>query len=239
MRTALLAALLAALPAWSLQAQDTNPPIPEKSASAKPDGQPPAKPPKDTKPVSLSPVIPVDAPNPGAMADPPGKKPPGAPVLETYVIGPEDVLAVKIWEDTRFGGNYSVLSDGTISIPLLGPIMAAGLTPVQLEEAIDQAALKYLQVAHTAVQVEQVKSKMVYFDGDGIAQPGAMPYMLPMRLFEAISARGGFKDFADKRHIKISRDGKVLIVVNYNDLITGKHPEKNVLLKANDHVYVK
>ena len=239
MRTALLAALLAVLPAWSRQAQDAIPPAQEKTAPPKPQEQAPPKPAQEQKPVSLSPVMPVDAPNPAAMAEAPGKKPGGAPVGDAYIIGPEDVLSVKVWEDGRFSGNYNVLPDGTISIPLLGPIRAAGLTPVQLEDAINQAALKYLNAAHTAVQVEAVKSKMVYFDGEGIGSPGAMPYMLPMHLFEAISARGGFKDFADKKHIQVRRDGKIIETVSYNDLIKGKHPEKDILLKPNDHVIVK
>src|ERR1035438_2723405 len=177
-------------------------------AMPRPWQQAPPKPGQEQKPVSLFPVMPVDAPNPAAMAEAPGKKPGGAPVGDTYIIGPEDVLSVKVWEDGRFSGNYNVLPDGTISIPLLGPIRAAGLTPVQLEDAIDQAALKYLNAAHTAVQVEAVKSKLVYFDGEGIGSPGAMPYMLPMHLFEAISARGGFKDVADLKNIQVRRGGK-------------------------------
>jgi polysaccharide export outer membrane protein len=239
MRTALLAALLAVLPAWSRQAQDAIPPAQEKTAPPKPQEQAPPKPAQEQKPVSLSPVMPVDAPNPAALGEAPGKKQSGAPVGDAYVIGPEDVLGVRVYENPSFNGNYNVLPDGTISIPLLGPIRAAGLTPLQLEDAINEAALKFLNVAHTAVQVEAVKSKMIYFDGEGIASPGAMPYMLPMHLFEAISARGGFKDFADKKHIKVQRDGKIMMTVSYNDLINGKHPEKNILLKPTDHVIVK
>ncbi|MGA2194731.1 MAG: polysaccharide biosynthesis/export family protein [Bryobacteraceae bacterium] len=239
MRTAILAALLAVLPAWSRQAQDATPPVQEKTAPPKPEEQSPPKPAQQQKPVSLSPVMPVDAPNPAVMAEAPGKKQGGAPVGDAYIIGPEDVLGVRVWENPSFNGNYNVLPDGTISIPLLGPIRAAGLTPLQLEDAINETALKFLNVAHTAVQVEAVKSKKIYFDGEGIASPGEMPYMLPLHLFEAISARGGFKDFADKRHIKVQRDGKILVTVSYNDLVNGKRPEKNILLKPNDHVIVK
>ncbi len=239
MRTALLAALLAVLPAWSRQAQDPIPPVQQKTPPPKPEEQAPPKPSQEQKPVSLSPVMPVDVPNPAAMAEAPGTKPGGAPVGAEYVIGPEDILGVRVWENAGLSGNYNVLPDGTISIPLLGPIRAAGLTPVQLEAAINEVVLKFMNHAHTAVQVEAVKSKMIYFDGEGIASPGAMPYMLPMHLFEAISARGGFKDFADKNHIKVRRDGQILETVSYNDLIKGKHPEKDILLKPNDHVIVK
>src|ERR1035438_20165 len=132
MRTALLAALMVVLPAWSRQPQDTIPPVQEKTAPPKPPEQAPPKPAQEQKPVSLSPVMPVDSPNPAAMAQAPGKQPSGVPVGDAYVIGPEDVLGVRIWEDVRLSGNYNVLSDGTISIPLLGLIRAAGLTPPEL-----------------------------------------------------------------------------------------------------------
>ena len=238
MRTALLAALLAVLPACSVRAQQVIPPGQDKTAPPKPEEQAPPKPGQEQKPVSLSPVMPVDAPNPATMAAAPGQKPGGTPVGDSYVIGPEDILGVKVWENPGLNGNYNVLPDGNISIPLLGVIRAAGLTPLQLEDAINQAALKFQRMAHTAVQVESVRSKMIYFDGEGIAA-GAVPYMLPMHLFEAISSRGGFKDFADKNHIKIRRDGQIIETVSYNDLVKGKHPEKDILLKPNDHVIVK
>jgi GWxTD domain-containing protein len=76
-----------------------------------------------------------------------------------YSIAAGDVIGVKIWEDSRFSSNYTVRPDGRISVPLLGDISAAGLTPVQLESAINQAALKFLQVAHTAVQIEHVAQR--------------------------------------------------------------------------------
>jgi hypothetical protein len=53
---------------------------------------------------------------------------------------------------------------------------------------------------------------------------------------EGISARGGFKDFADKNKITILRDGKPLYIerngkktqyFKYSDMISGKHPESN------------
>ena len=239
MTTALLAALLAVLPALSMGAQESRPPAQNTTPASTPQESAPAKPPADQKPISLSPVMPVDQPDPAVMAARQGAKPAGAPVGETYVIGPEDVLGVKVWENAQLNGTYSVLPDGNISIPLLGPVKADGLTPVELESSINKAAEKFLQVAHSAVQVEQVRSKKIYFDGDGIANPGEMPYIMPLHLFEAISARGGFKDFADKKHIKVIRAGTPTVTVSYNDLLSGKHPEKNVLLKANDHVWVK
>jgi hypothetical protein len=65
-----------------------------------------------------------------------------------------------------------------------------------------------------------------------------MDLVIPIKLLEAISTRGGFKDFANKNKIEILRDGKKFMVVKYKDMISGKHPESNLVLLDGDHVIV-
>jgi polysaccharide export outer membrane protein len=198
-----------------------------------------AKPPAQTQqpPVSLSPAMPVD---PGTPTDPARLAPATAPVdAATFVLGVEDQISITMWDEPKFDGSYMIRPDGKISMKLIGEIQAGGLTPLELQEAINKAALSQLKNPRATVNVIGVHSKHVYFDGDGIATPGAMDLVIPVHLLEAISARGGFRDFADKKHIRILRDGKVFMTVNYKDLISGKHPESNPLLQDKDHVIVK
>ena len=49
-----------------------------------------------------------------------------------YTIGGQDVLFIKVWRETDFTGSYVVRPDGKITIPLVGDVQAAGLTPVRL-----------------------------------------------------------------------------------------------------------
>jgi polysaccharide export outer membrane protein len=199
--------------------------------------------PDQKPPVSLSPALPgaATAPtDPAKMAEPAGgKAPAGAPVdAATFVLGAEDQISVTMWDEHRFDGSYTIRPDGMISLPLIGEIKATGLTPMELEAAVDKAALKFLTTPRSHVVVVGVHSKHVYFDGDGIASPGAMDLVIPIRLLEAISTRGGFKDFAQKNKIEILRDGKKFQVVKYRDMISGKHPESNPFLMDGDHVIV-
>jgi protein involved in polysaccharide export with SLBB domain len=121
------------------------------------------------------------------------------------------------------------------------------LTPLQLQDAINKAASSLLVNPRSTVNVTGVHSKHVYFDGEGIASPGPLDLVIPIHLLEGISARGGFKDFANKNKITILRDGKPLYIerngkktqyFKYSDMISGKHPESNPLLQDNDHVIV-
>jgi polysaccharide export outer membrane protein len=190
--------------------------------------------------VSLSPAMPVttDAPaDPAKLAEPAGTKPPSEPVSDSFVLGAEDQITVSMWDEPKFDGVYIIRPDGKIMVKLIGEIQAAGLTPVELCDTINKASASLLKTPRCNINVTGVHSKHVYFDGEGIS-PGAMDLVIPTHLLEGISARGGFKDFADKKHIKILRDGKLFITVNYKDLISGKSPEKNILLQDKDHVIV-
>ena len=176
--------------------------------------------------------------DPAKLAEPAGTKPPGAPVdANTFVLGAEDQITISMWDEPKFDGSYTIRPDGKIMVKLIGEIQAAGLTPLQLQEEIDKATSSLLKTPRSTVNVVGVHSKHVYFDGEGISA-GPMDLVIPIHLLEGISARGGFKDFADKKHIRILRDGKLFKVVNYRDLISGKHPESNILLMDNDHVIV-
>ena len=192
-------------------------------------------------PTSISPAMPVTPPpaDPAKLAEPPTAKNPSVAVdSNTFVLGTDDQISVSMWDEPKFNGVYIIRPDGKINMPLIGEIEAAGLTPLKLQEVIDKAALTQLKTPRCTVNVIAVHSKRIYFDGDGIAT-GARDLTIPIHLLEAISAQGGFKDFADKKHIKILRDGKLYMTINYNDLISGKHPEKNILLQDKDHIIVK
>ena len=56
-----------------------------------------------------------------------------------YVIGPEDVLDIAVWENTQISRTVPVRPDGKISLPLVNDVQAAGLTPMQLREVLTNA----------------------------------------------------------------------------------------------------
>ena len=56
--------------------------------------------------------------------------------VDEYRIGPEDVLAIAVWNNDAISRVVPVRPDGKISLPLLDDIQAAGLTPMQLRDSI-------------------------------------------------------------------------------------------------------
>jgi polysaccharide export outer membrane protein len=178
----------------------------------------------------------VEAPrvNPGAL-DPNAT---GAPVdPATYVIGPLDILAVKVFRDNDFTGQYQVRPDGKITLQLIGDMQAAGLTPERLSAQIKQALSDYLIKPDVVVQLYQVNSKTYTVSGE-VYRAGRYPLLLPTHVFDAINDAGGFKDFANKKNVIIIR-GSQRLKFNYEDVRKGKKLEQNVLLENGDTILIQ
>src|SRR3954462_4384874 len=62
----------------------------------------------------------------------------GAPSIDTktYIIGAEDVLGIKVWNEPQLTNTYVVRPDGRISLPLIGEVQASTMTPEKLSASI-------------------------------------------------------------------------------------------------------
>src|SRR5438477_3064922 len=91
----------------------------------------------------------------------------------SYVIGPDDTLAVNVWKEPDLTATLPVRADGMISLPLLNDVQAAGLTPMQLAASISEKLKKYITDPHVTVEVTQMNSQRIYVTGE-VLHPGAM-----------------------------------------------------------------
>jgi len=154
-----------------------------------------------------------------------------------YVIGPEDILAVKVWHDTDFSGQYIVGPDGMISIQLIGEVKAAGLTTHQLEDVLTTRLKKEMKEPEVNVQVLRPNSRTYIILGDGVIKPGQYPLPRPMTVLEALLAGGGFSPFANKKKIYVLR-GTVKFKFNWDEVTKGKHLEQNIPIQNGDQIFV-
>src|SRR5579884_2101306 len=53
-----------------------------------------------------------------------------------YILGAEDVVEILVWKNEALSRTVSIRPDGKISLPIVGDIQAAGLTPAQLRDSI-------------------------------------------------------------------------------------------------------
>ncbi|HXX44116.1 MAG TPA: polysaccharide biosynthesis/export family protein [Candidatus Acidoferrales bacterium] len=157
-----------------------------------------------------------------------------------YVIGSQDVLDISVWKEAELTRTVPVRPDGKISLPLLNDVQAAGLTPMQLANEITTGLKKFVTDPEVTVIVAQINSQRVYIMGEA-ARPGAYPLLPNMTFLQALSSAGGFTQFAKLRKIYMFRmeNGKqVKYPFDYKDVISGKRPEQNIVLKAGDTIVV-
>ena len=170
---------------------------------------------------------------------------PGAPAVDVppeYVIGPQDVLGINFWRDTDMTGDVTVRPDGRITLPLIGDLQAAGLTPEALKTQITAAATKLFKDEPTvAVLVRQIHSRKVFITGQ-VNTPGSQVLTGPLTVMQLISLAGGLTEFAKKKEITVIRTdaaGKQTVMpFNYSDVARGKNVAQNIVLKPGDTVVV-
>jgi polysaccharide biosynthesis/export protein len=181
------------------------------------------------------------------VADPPGpamtslaqsaKKPHDA----SFVIGNDDLLAINVWKEPDISRSIPVRSDGRISLPLVGELQATGRTPLQLEEDIASKLRNYIAEPEVTVMVQEIHSEKFNILGQ-VMKPGSYSLELATTVLDAIAAAGGFRDFANQKHIYILRQnpvgGESRIAFNYKNVIKGKNPQQNIKLEPRDTIVV-
>ena len=164
---------------------------------------------------------------------------PGHPVMD-YIIGPGDILEISVWKETALTKLVTVLPDGKISFPLIGEIIAEGLTVKQLKKKLEGKIIRYVPHPNMSVAIHEVNSLQIYVIGK-VHNPGRFELHTNLNVLQALATAGGLNPFAKKNKIKIfreARDGTKIFEFRYADIIEGKHLEQNMRLVRGDVIVV-
>src|SRR4051812_42637258 len=94
-----------------------------------------------------------------------------AEVFQSYKVGIGDLLRVEVYDEEDLTREVRVLTDGTLSLPLIGTIHAAGLTISELESTVTRLlAEKYLVNPQVTVFVKEFSN--IYIFGE-VRKPGS------------------------------------------------------------------
>jgi polysaccharide export outer membrane protein len=192
----------------------------------------PAQPARDTAPAP--PSRPTTSPSvPGRSARAVAE----AVVTSDYVLAVGDKLRIEVYKDTQLSQSLQIRPDGRITLPLVGDVSAAGLTPLALDETITTSLKEYMTNPVVTVIVVEATPPTVYVMGE-VLQPGPVPMRPGMTALEALALAGGFKDFAKRSDIRIIRRGGSgePMRFNYKDAINGG--EAAIALKPGDTIIV-
>lgn len=113
-----------------------------------------------------------------------------------YLVGPNDVLAVTVFNQPQLTGRYVIEADGMFTFPLVGKVRAGGLTLRAVEEQLrDRLSRGYLNDPQVTVAVDQYRSQQVFVMGE-VRQPGGFQLTGPITLIEALARAGSTTDRA-------------------------------------------
>ncbi len=160
---------------------------------------------------------------------------------QDFIIGTDDVLAINIFKDADLSmKDVVVRPDGKISFPLVGDLVADGLTVKQLQDTLTEKLKEYLTAPVVTVTVTKIYSRSVSIVGQ-VAKPNVYSLSSQMTVLELLARAGGLTIDAKPKNIKIFRNegGKTITFrFNYNDMLAGKNLQQNILLKSGDEVVV-
>jgi polysaccharide export outer membrane protein len=168
--------------------------------------------------------------------------PASKPHDDSFVIGNDDVLAIDVWKEPDISRpTVPVRSDGKISLPLVGEVQAAGLTPLKLEKDIASKLKSFISEPEVTVMVQQVNSQKFNILGQ-VARPGSYVIANSPTVLDAIALAGGFRDFAKQKSIYVLRsnaDGsQTRIPFNYKEVVKTQSPAQNIKLQPRDTIIV-
>ena len=163
--------------------------------------------------------------------------------VNNYVVGPQDVLTITVYDQPELTGKYSVESDGTFTYPLIGRVTAGGLTLRALEASLKKRLIDdgFFKAPQVSVAIEQYRSQRVFVVGE-VRTPGTYALTGDMSLIEALARAGSTlptasgealivhpADSAAGPTLPTQQDGTNVERVNLRDLEKGVFSQNTVL----------
>ena len=133
-----------------------------------------------------------------------GRLPKLAPVPSgTYLLGPGDALQVTVFGEEDLSGPLRVNDSGTVSMPLIGPVQAAGLTVPELQHRlIGLLNTKAVKSPDVTVQINEYRP---FFILGEVKNPGSYAYVPDMTVLTAVAIAGGFTFRASEDEVSVTR----------------------------------
>ena len=166
---------------------------------------------------------------------------PAAAVSADYHLTVGDKLRIDVYKDAQLSQQLQVRPDGKITLPLVGDLVAAGRTPIELRDAIVTSLTDYMKDPTVTVIVVETTPPVFYINGE-VSKPGVYAMSGHLSVIQAIAMAGGFTDFANRKDITILRKsatGMEKLHFNYKDALDDDNKREPLQLLPGDTVVVK
>lgn len=123
--------------------------------------------------------------------------------VAAYKLGTGDKLRVTVFNEQDLSGDFDVNDQGSVALPLIGQVDAAGRTITEFQDLITQ---KYgaTYLVNPRVNVSVLNYRPFFILGE-VKNPASYPYVNGMTVINAIALAGGYTPRANKDKIVIKR----------------------------------
>ena len=163
-----------------------------------------------------------------------------------YTLGAGDKINLDIFQVEEYSGEYPVLVDGTISLPLVGRVNVTGLSLKETSDTVSKEYATYLKRPIVTVGLIAPRPLRVGIAGE-VDNPGAYEVTLDPAspqfptVTDLLEQAGGITTIADVRNVRVSRqkgDQEITYNANLWDLLTKNQIRQDISLRDGDTIFV-
>ncbi len=165
----------------------------------------------------------------------------------TFRLQAGDRIRISVWKQDELSGELRIRSDGRITMPVVGDVRVAGLTPSEAAGVVKGSLLDVVRDPAVAIDVIDVRPLSIGVLGE-VERPGVYEIDRGSGVLHAIATAGGLTEYADHRRIFVIRNGNrndiaeggsVPIRFKYRMLVQGREPAAGFVLAPGDLVVVE
>jgi polysaccharide export outer membrane protein len=136
----------------------------------------------------------------------PGRGLPDLPAAApgAYRLGPGDVVRLITFGEDALTAEFRVSDGGTVALPLIGTVRAAGLSPDALAAKVAASLERANLLRAPSVSAEVVAYRPIFVLGE-VSKPGQYPYQPGMTVVTAAAVAGGFTYRALSDYVSVVR----------------------------------
>ena len=165
-------------------------------------------------------------------------------LVKSYKMAVGDQLQINVWKNPELSLSEPIRPDGKISIPLMGDIMAVGLTPEQLSSKIEKKLARYVRKPNVTVILTSLQGhaflSRIRVTGS-VTSNVSMPYHQGMTVLDAILEAGSVDVYADANNTKLHRrtkEGAVSYDIRLKNIMEKGDMRTNITLMPGDIITV-
>jgi polysaccharide export outer membrane protein len=161
------------------------------------------------------------------------------PRKHEYVLGVADGVRVTVYHAADLSADTMVRPDGIITMPLIGDLPVAGMTPTQVREDVKKRLAAYVKTDQAITVTVSAFNSYRFVVSGNVNHPGALSQRWYVTVSEALAMAGGPSKFAGDRIVilRLDPEGRTRrIPISYRALLSGRHPEQDICVVSGDTI---